>query len=686
MKTLHVERVTTLALICALCALCGGPALGEVNSTVDCVSYNGNGSTKTFTVPFGIFSPSTLRVVLRTTATGAEDVQVLNSDFTATDNDSDGDWWDGTPGGSITFKTAPAAGVEVWISRLPQLTQTSDIDGSTYVRLSTIEDAVDKIVTQIQYLRGLSWRSLTAQETDRQVVDMNLPDGWSLSAGYPYWDGDSWGMSSTDLPDTAASAYWGNVLTQTTLSGSLTAMGGASAIRPLLAVGVINVTDAPYNATGDGVTDDTTAIQAAFTAAAGNTVFFPAGTYLVSDQLATGLMRVKGSGYASTILKVAATFTGDLFAPTAYSEFGDLRIEGQSQSHVFDAIVGATGDNPNCRIYRMRFKYVGGVCIQMDASWGTDIVDVHCLDVGYGLRLEKFNGGTIRQFYVNGHHDHAVVLSDSRACTIHGLILENSDDPGAVHRLYLSGVEGATIDGFYTEGTLGTGGRDIYMSQKSGIGSCEGVLIRNAWMNSNSITGVAPIYAAYVRNCRFEDIHWHTPSNTYWGSPDYYIENETGAAAEQTIYCRGWSNEDGSEDIALAKHNDFIMYDVTCGLTGDAETAFLTVADAAGHYPHLVGNNRQLAAVSHDYAAGTTAWNLTSIEAFASLLTVTNASGAADAVFAKAIPGKMFWVYNNSGQAITFKVSGQAGVAVANGKRAILGMDATDVRELYEQP
>ena len=528
MKTLHVERVTTLALICALCALCGGPALGEVNSTVDCVSYNGNGSTKTFTVPFGIFSPSTLRVVLRTTATGAEDVQVLNSDFTATDNDSDGDWWDGTPGGSITFKTAPAAGVEVWISRLPQLTQTSDIDGSTYVRLSTIEDAVDKIVTQIQYLRGLSWRSLTAQETDRQVVDMNLPDGWSLSAGYPYWDGDSWGMSSTDLPDTAASAYWGNVLTQTTLSGSLTAMGGASAIRPLLAVGVINVTDAPYNATGDGVTDDTTAIQAAFTAAAGNTVFFPAGTYLVSDQLATGLMRVKGSGYASTILKVAATFTGDLFAPTAYSEFGDLRIEGQSQSHVFDAIVGATGDNPNCRIYRMRFKYVGGVCIQMDASWGTDIVDVHCLDVGYGLRLEKFNGGTIRQFYVNGHHDHAVVLSDSRACTIHGLILENSDDPGAVHRLYLSGVEGATIDGFYTEGTLGTGGRDIYMSQKSGIGSCEGVLIRNAWMNSNSITGVAPIYAAYVRNCRFEDIHWHTPSNTYWGSPDYYIENETG--------------------------------------------------------------------------------------------------------------------------------------------------------------
>lgn len=300
---------TIFALLCVLCALCGS-TLAEVNSTVDYVSYNGNGSTKTFTVPFGIFSPSTLRVVLRTTATGAEDVQVLNSDFTATDNDSDGDWWDGTPGGSITFTTAPAAGVEVWISRLPQLTQTSDIDGSTYVRLSTIEDAVDKIVTQIQYLRGLSWRSLTAQETDRQVVDMNLPDGWSLSAGYPYWDGDSWGMSSTDLPDTAASAFWGNVLTQTTLAGSVTALGGATEIRRSLALGWHDVRD--YGAVGDGVTDDTAAIQAAINAAAAGKrrLLIPPGSYRISSTLTIGTdaaelngFELMGGGYTNTVLK-----------------------------------------------------------------------------------------------------------------------------------------------------------------------------------------------------------------------------------------------------------------------------------------------------------------------------------------------------------------------------------------------
>jgi hypothetical protein len=49
-------------------------------------------------------------------------------------------------------------------------------------------------------------------------------------------------------------------------------------------LGVFNVKDILYGATGDGATDDTTAIAAAITAAAinGGAVYFPAGTYIVS--------------------------------------------------------------------------------------------------------------------------------------------------------------------------------------------------------------------------------------------------------------------------------------------------------------------------------------------------------------------------------------------------------------------
>ncbi len=89
---------------------------------------------------------------------------------------------------------------------------------------------------------------------------------------------------------------------------------------------------------------------------------------------------------------------------------------------------------------------------------------------------------------------------------------------------------------------------------------------------------------------------------------------------------------------------------------------------------------------SHDYDAGTAAWEMTATEAAASLFTVTNAGGAADAVFPAAVPGKQFSVYNNAGAAITFKVSGQAGAATTTGKYSVWTMNGTDCVLIYEQP
>jgi hypothetical protein len=47
----------------------------------------------------------------------------------------------------------------------------------------------------------------------------------------------------------------------------------------------INVKNAPFNAVGDGTTDDTAAIQAALNAAAGRNVYVPAGTYRITSTL-----------------------------------------------------------------------------------------------------------------------------------------------------------------------------------------------------------------------------------------------------------------------------------------------------------------------------------------------------------------------------------------------------------------
>lgn len=76
--------------------------------------------------------------------------------------------------------------------------------------------------------------------------------------------------------------------------------------------------------------------------------------------------------------------------------------------------------------------------------------------------------------------------------------------------------------------------------------------------------------------------------------------------------------------------------------------------------------------------AGTTnTVNLTPNQLRASYYAVTNAgSGATTINWPAVLPGVVFTVWNNSGQACTFKVTGKTGISVANGKRAILAMDS----------
>ena len=76
--------------------------------------------------------------------------------------------------------------------------------------------------------------------------------------------------------------------------------------------------------------------------------------------------------------------------------------------------------------------------------------------------------------------------------------------------------------------------------------------------------------------------------------------------------------------------------------------------------------------------AGTTnSINLDPSQTQSSYYTVTNAgSGATTINWPGVFPGINFTVFNNSGQNVTFKVTGKTGITVATGKRAILVMDS----------
>jgi len=203
---LWVGSMITIAMILGTCIM--SVANGEVNSAVCSIAYDGNGSTKTFTFPFGILSTDQLRVVLRTVATGAETVLVLNSDYSMTDDDADGDYTDG-PGGSITTLagTAYSSAYEIWIGRKPALTQTRNIDGTLFLKVAALEDALDNLTYQVQYLRQLLYRVPMIPETEAQVSDMNLPAAGT--AGYLYRQAGG-GITQATTVDTGVTvtSYW----------------------------------------------------------------------------------------------------------------------------------------------------------------------------------------------------------------------------------------------------------------------------------------------------------------------------------------------------------------------------------------------------------------------------------------------------------------------------------------------
>lgn len=70
-----------------------------------------------------------------------------------------------------------------------------------------------------------------------------------------------------------------------------------------------------FGAKGDGVSDDTVALNAALYAASGGTLYFPAGVYIITDQLVVHTnTKLVGAGRNRSIIRLAPTFSTTLDA------------------------------------------------------------------------------------------------------------------------------------------------------------------------------------------------------------------------------------------------------------------------------------------------------------------------------------------------------------------------------------
>ena len=244
--------------------------------------FIGNGTASTFAFTFKVFAAADLDVVRLTTSTGIEATLVLNSDYTVALNQNQ----DSNPGGSVTLTAgALASGFTLTITSDLANLQPTDLTNQGGFYPEVIEDSFDRSTIQIQQMAGEVNRSLKFPISDGTLPG-DLPSTSLRQGKYLAFDAAGQPTASAGTgTDTALRTDL--AVTSVALAGSslvgFRANSAASTGRTLLAKVRDTVSVKDFGAVGDGVTDDSAAIQAAVTAF--RTVHIPSGTYVVTSQI-----------------------------------------------------------------------------------------------------------------------------------------------------------------------------------------------------------------------------------------------------------------------------------------------------------------------------------------------------------------------------------------------------------------
>lgn len=223
--------------------------------------YTGTGALATFPYTFRILADTDLLVFVAGT------LKVLNTHYSVTGEGV-------STGGNVVFDAAhiPAAAAEIVILRAMPQTQETDFAEGSKLPAETLEETVDRAVMLAQDLKERLDRALILAPSSL-LGPLVLPTGAGKTL--------RWNGAGTALEAVSPDPGVGSVFTDVTVNGNILGDGDVeiTGIADLITKGPwVDVRHASFagGAVGDGIVDDTAAIQAAATAAEGKTLLFPA--------------------------------------------------------------------------------------------------------------------------------------------------------------------------------------------------------------------------------------------------------------------------------------------------------------------------------------------------------------------------------------------------------------------------
>jgi len=460
-----MKKVIAAVTICVLCIVAFASVTTESNRSGP---YNCDGNDVTFEFDFPIEDTGDLIVILTDTTTAEPTVLTETTHYTvsATNND-----YFAGPGGLVTTVSAYASGYTITIIRDTSKTHDSEYEVGGRLDTEAIGASFDKQTMMIQDLNDLAKTALRVPIGEGPIDE--IPNKVERASKYAAYDPNG---------NPIVTEGTGDATPHTTFAAEFASKENAAEARATLDAQkqfCIDVTEAPYCAVGDGVTDDTAAIQAAWDAAysaGGGTIFIPVGIYLVNLSKVVGIdvatVIFEGQGQDSVLMANASDPVISITPAVNYAThiiFKDLTIDGNSKaSHGLELTNCAFISFERCKITDCN------KAIWFYGSLYNDIVNCDVIDNIDGL-----------------YQEHANEVNPNLNRIIGGAFRDNSrfaifSDYGLLLQIRGTGIEG--------NGTLDDSNTAAVKLQNMGSGNVgNAVIIDGVWFEANK--GKADLWA-----------------------------------------------------------------------------------------------------------------------------------------------------------------------------------------------